>query len=109
MSGPPPKQRRTRAIGPDSIELAKAFTHKTITTTNRSGNVIEKDILVPLVAIKPIPEIPAGSSSTNNEYTDLQHHYDGNMEDSEHVNNPNKSKVCRVLDYFLIKQTLIIP
>ena len=52
MSGYPNKQRRTTAIGPDSSIFAKATTHKTITTTNRSGMVVQKDILVPLLPVK---------------------------------------------------------
>ena len=53
MSGPPNKRRRTKAIGPDSSQFVTAFTNKTITTTNRSGIVVQKDVLVPLVPIKP--------------------------------------------------------
>jgi hypothetical protein len=53
MNGPPPnKRRRTTAIGPDSAIFAKATTHKTVTTTNRSGMVVQKDVLVPLVPVK---------------------------------------------------------
>ena len=95
MSAPPQKRRRTRAIGPDSAELAKAFTHKTITTTNRSGELIKKDVLVPLVAIRPIPN-NAVASSSNEQY------YDTNMDvldSDEHNNNRSKSKVSKVLNY----------
>lgn len=67
MSGQPNKRRRTRAIGPDSVEFANALTHKTITTTNRSGETVMKNILVPLVPLKPIPtqNNTPGSSATN--------------------------------------------
>ena len=52
MSGHPNKRRRTTAIGPDSSIFAKATTHKTITTMNCSGMVVQKDILVPLLPVK---------------------------------------------------------
>ena len=64
MSGPPIKRRRTKAIGPDSALLAKAFTHKTVTTVNRSGISVTKDVLVPLVPIKH-PENNEATSSTS--------------------------------------------
>jgi hypothetical protein len=105
MSAPPAKRRRTRAIGPDSIELAKAFTHKTITTTNRSGETIRKDILVPLVPVNAIPDSAAAQSSGNVPYNDndtniLPQEYDGNLDgpslynNNDDVNNSNKSDVC---------------
>lgn len=67
MSQQPNKRRRTNAIGPDSLVFAKALTHKTITTTNRSGIEQKKKILVPLIPIKPIESLDetAGSSSNN--------------------------------------------
>lgn len=95
MSGPPHKRRRTRAIGPDSVEFAKAFTHKSITTTNRSGIEIKKDVLVPLIPIKPILDNTAGSSRND---IPSQEYY-GNMDGIFHENdedpnlNHNKSKV----------------
>ena len=52
MSGHPNKRRQTTAIGPDSSIFPKATTHKTITTTNRSRMVVQKDILVPLLPVK---------------------------------------------------------
>ena len=101
MSAPPQKRRRTRAIGPDSAELAKAFTHKTIATTNQSGEVIKKDVLVPLVAIKPIPN-SAVASSSNVPYTDIEQYYDTNLDvldSDEHNNNRSNSKVSKVWNY----------
>jgi hypothetical protein len=63
MSGPPVKRRRTKAIGPDSDVFAKAYTYKTVTTINRSGIPVTKDIRVPLVPIIH-PENNEASSST---------------------------------------------
>jgi hypothetical protein len=65
MTGPPNKRRRTKAIGPDSDVFSKAKTHKTITTLDRSGTVIEKDILVPLIPFKKpqAQDIPTASTS----------------------------------------------
>ena len=105
MSAPPAKRRRTKAIGPDSIELAKAFTHKTITTTNRSGEIIRKDILVPLVPVNAIPDNAAAESSRNVPYNDndtniLPQEYDGNLDspslnnNNDDINNSNNSNVC---------------
>jgi len=95
MSGPPTKRRRTKAIGPDSVEFAKAFTHKTITTTNRSGIVVKKDVLVPLVPDKPI----AASSSTNLGHNDNttqeydEYMYGNDYDKDEGISNQNKTKV----------------
>jgi hypothetical protein len=106
MSAPPAKRQRTRAIGPDSIELAKAFTHKTVTTTNRSGEIIRKDILVPLVPVNAIPDSAAAAESSRNvTYNDndtniLPQEYDGNLDgpslynNNDDINNSNNSNVC---------------
>jgi hypothetical protein len=94
MSGPPPKRRRTKAIGPGSIEFTKAFTHKTITTTNRSGIIVTKDVLVPLVPTTSKQHENNTSASTSSL---LPNDYDINMEDpliNEIHENSNKSKVC---------------
>jgi hypothetical protein len=79
MSGQPNKRRRTKAIGPDSAEFAKALTHKTITTTNRSGLVQNKNILVPLVPIKPIPSLDNTAGSSKHPST--RQEYEENMDD----------------------------
>jgi hypothetical protein len=82
----------------------KALTHKTITTTNRSGDVVEKSILVPLVPKKPIKDNPTASSSSSNLPNDnnIGQEPDQNMEGlffsdnegGEFLNpNLNKSKV----------------
>jgi hypothetical protein len=102
MSAPPNKRRRTTAIGPDSAELAKAFTHKTITTTNRSGLIIKKDVLVPLVPISSISEnATVESSSSNVANTDIPAQEYGENVDIPSLNdyddgdnNRTKSKVC---------------
>lgn len=106
MSGPPIKRRRTKAIGPDSSIFAKALTHKTITTTNRSGVVVKKDVLVPLVPNQPPQDNTGASSSTlpsNDDKTTPEYASanEGNMdvpflndnEDSFASSNPNKTKV----------------
>lgn len=97
MTAPPNKRRRTKAIGPDSAVFSKAKTHKTITTVNRSGIVVEKDVLVPLVSFKQPLEIPTASSSNigssdipNNGYADDRMFNE--MDDD--LPNRNKSKVC---------------
>lgn len=104
MSGPPSKRRRTRAIGPDSIELAKALTHKSITTTNRFGVTTTKDVLVPLAPIiSNSDKAAASSSSTDIPYSDLpQQDYDAYpggplLNDNENEVNRNKSKVSIIL------------
>jgi hypothetical protein len=105
MSALPAKRRHTRAIGPDSIELAKAFTHKMVTTTNRSGEIIRKDILVPLVPVNAIPDGAAAESSRNVTYNDndtniLPQEYDRNLDgpslynNNDDINNSNNSNVC---------------
>ena len=96
MSGPPIKRRRTKAIGPDSIEMAKAFTHKTFTTTDRSGVEVTKDVLVPLVPDKPNPD-NAASSTSNLPYNDItmMQEYDETMyHNDDGFNSHNKTKVC---------------
>ena len=55
MSGQPIKQRHTNTIGSDSFEFAKAYTYKGVTTTNRSGFSVMKDVLVPLL-LTTLPE-----------------------------------------------------
>jgi hypothetical protein len=88
------------AIGPDSAVFAKAFTHKTVTTTNRSGFSVTKDILVPLVP-STLPESNESTSST----THIQSNdYDVTMEDPSFNNcdenmarNNNKSKVSQLI------------
>ena len=106
MSGPPAKRRRTKAIGPDSTELAKAFTHKTITTTNRSGTVVKKDILVPLVPTKSTSnETPSDSSlAYNNDDVNI----DGPLleENEESSSSHNRSTVCE--SKTLIQMKLVI-
>jgi len=104
MSGPPAKRRRTRAIGPDSVEFAKAFTHKTITSTNRSGMVISKDILVPLVPEKSDPEASASSNLPFNDNTRQDYEENINLNNDsdffigDNINdgfkNNNNTKVC---------------
>lgn len=77
MSGPPNKRRRTTAIGPGSPVFAKAFTHKTVTSKLRTGEVIEKDILVPLQPLIP-PEDNATAPAIPIDITNQE--YDGNMD-----------------------------
>jgi hypothetical protein len=84
MSRPITKRRRTKAIGPDSIELAKAFTHKTITSTNRSGIVVTKRVLVPLVPIEP-PQGNAEASSSNVPSSDIPPYEDDQYIESGHT------------------------
>jgi hypothetical protein len=97
MSGPPIKRRRTKAIGADSAILAKAYTHKTVTTINRSGISVTKDIRVPLVPTEA-SENNEATSSTTTHIPDYNH--DVPMEAplfndmDENINNLNKSKVC---------------
>ena len=98
MSAPPIKRRRTRAIGPDSIQFSTAFTHKTVTTTNRSGSSVTKDVLVPLVPTKP-PEDDESTFSTTH-IPSKRNDYDPPMEepasalnDFDENINCNKSKV----------------
>jgi hypothetical protein len=96
MSGPPNKRRRTKAIGPDSAVFAKAKTHKTITTLNRSGILVTKDILVPLVPIKQPLENPTASSSNLGNLSEIDSNTDGPMfnDMEEDLHNHCKSKVC---------------
>lgn len=100
MTGPPNKRRRTKAIGPDSDVFSKAKTHKTILTINRSGTVVEKDILVPLIPLKQ-PDIP--TASTSNIPSDINN--DGYMDDpmfhemEDDLHNRTKSKVCNIKIY----------
>lgn len=94
MSAPTIKRRRTKAIGPDSAVMAKAFTHKSVITTNRSGMTVKKNILVPLVPAKPLDnnEDTHASSSTPipvNNYDEPMEVPDWN----ENMNNQKKSKV----------------
>ena len=95
MSGPPTKRRRTKAIGPDSAELAKAFTHKTITTTNRSGTIVKKDILVPLVPTKSSNNETSSSSNLafNNNLNDINTEGPLLEDNEENSSNHLKSKV----------------
>jgi hypothetical protein len=95
MTGPPNKRRRTTAIGPGSDVFAKATTHKTITTTNRSGMVVTKEILVPLVPIGN----PSSSSSQLAWSDQLPQGYDGGfnnimMDDDFDHPSRKKTKVC---------------
>ena len=115
MSGPPNKRRRTKAIGPDAPQFAKAFTHKTITTVNRSGIVIKKDVLVPLVPSEPTRDNPSASSSTlpNNEDDNyITQEDEGNVDHpyllnhDEDITNRNKSKVSILI--WVLNKTLIV-
>jgi hypothetical protein len=94
MSGPPIKRRRTKAIGPDSALLAKAYTHKTITTTNKSGITVSKDILVPLVAIKPSENTEATSSHSQIPSNDHDVPMEGPVfnDIEENINNGSRKK-----------------
>jgi hypothetical protein len=103
MTAPPNKRRRTKAIGPDSAVFSKAKTHKTITTVNRSGIVVEKDVLVPLIPFKQPLDIPTASSSnigSSNITNDGPGYADdpGPMfnEMDEDLPNRNKSNVCNI-------------
>ena len=106
MSGPPIKRRRTKAIGPDSAVFAKAFTHKTVTTTNRSGLSVTKDVLVPLVP----PTLPERNESTSSPAcpTHIQSNdYDITMDepsfndcDENMSSNNGKSKVSQLIMKF---------
>jgi hypothetical protein len=95
MSGPPIKRRRTKAIGPDSAIFAKAYTHKTVTTVNRSGISVTKDVLVPLVPTEALENNEATSSTTHIPV----HDYDVGMDEplsndiGENMNIAKKSKV----------------
>lgn len=102
MPGPPNKRRRTKAIGPDSDVFTKATTHKTITTTNRSGMVVTKDILVPLVPLVPnsTPLENSTASSSQSAWTDnLPQDFDGGFSNmiEDDFNIPNKTKVCLMI------------
>ena len=97
MSGLPIKRHRTKAIGPDSELFAKAFTHKTVTTTNRSGFTVMKDVLVPLVLTKPLENVQSTSSTAHFQSNE----HDMTMEEpvlndvNENISNcQHKSKVC---------------
>jgi hypothetical protein len=105
MSGRPPnKRRRTTAIGPDSAIFAKATTHKTITTTNRSGMVVQKDILVPLVPVKDHLHETTSSSNdrvappseiiNENDYGNTDGNFYADMDNGS--SNRNKSKVSHL-------------
>ena len=99
MSGPV-KHRCKKAIGPDSAVFAKGFTHKTITTTNRSGLSVTKEVLVPLVPTKSLENHESTLStswmpSNDCDVTMGEHHDVFNHED-EIPNTPSsKSKVCK--------------
>lgn len=98
MSGAPIKRHHTKAIGPDSALLAKAYTHKTVTTINRSGTTVSKDILVPLAPTKCPENNGLGATSSNTHITSTDN--DITMEEpipnelDEAINHPKKSKVC---------------
>jgi hypothetical protein len=96
MTGPPNKRRRTKAIGPDSDVFAKAKTHKTVTTLNRSGILVEKDILVPLVPInKPLENPTASSSNLGDSDINMDGPMFNDIEEDLHANlNRYKTKVC---------------
>jgi hypothetical protein len=110
MNGPPPnKRRRTTAIGPDSAIFAKATTHKTITTTNRSGMVVQKDILVPLVPVKEhLHETTTASYDHAPPSETINENHDGNTDGNFYgdmdngSSNRNKSKVSRIMIFFKI-------
>ena len=99
------KRRRTKAIGPDSAILAKAYTHKTVTTTNRFGITVSKDILVPLVATKPSENTEATSSHSQIQSNDHDVPMEGpafnNIEENIDNGSHNKSKVCNYSTMFI--------
>jgi hypothetical protein len=109
MSGPPNKRRRTHAIGPDSAVFAKASTHKSITTTDRSGNVKEKRILVPLVPIKQHHDASSSDQRSKDINVPEPHDYEGNTDPSFLDNMDGdyghrvKSKVCTCFELVLRK------
>jgi hypothetical protein len=76
-----------------------------ITTTNQSGEIIRKDILVPLVLVNVIPDSAAAELSRNVPYNNndtniLPQEYDRNLDgpssnnNNDDVNNSNNSNVC---------------
>jgi hypothetical protein len=105
MSGPPIKRRRTKAIGPDSAILAKAYTHKTVTTKNKFGITVSKDILVPLVATKLSENTEATSSHSQIQSNDHDVPMEGpafnDIEENIDNGSHNKSKVCNYSTLFI--------
>ena len=94
MSGQPIKRQCTNAISPNSFEFAKAYTHKRVTTTNRSGFSVMKDVLVPLV-LTTLPESNKSTSSTshiplNDNDVIMQ---EPSLNENDGHTNSNKSKV----------------
>lgn len=116
MSRPPTKRRRTNAIGPDSAVFARASTHKTITTTNRSGIVITKDVLVPLVKIKTPLTNPTASSSNPipsdnsihiDDYNENVNHDNLNHQDDFRLHNKPKVSISKTLCFLYITKIFI--
>ena len=94
MSGQPIKQRHTNTIGSDSFEFAKAYTHKRVTTTNRSGFSVTKDVLVPLV---PTTLLESNKSTSSTSHISLNDNdvimQEPSLNESDGHMNSNKSKV----------------
>lgn len=107
MSGPPTKRRRTKAIGPDSTLFSIASTHKTVRTTNRAGEIVEREILVPLIPLKSSTNDSGESSrdyiSTDNNNPDYGEDL-GSYNVDDNLSARNKSHhVCLYILFSIIK------